>query len=218
MISSTSITLQDSLTDTWEKASWEKFLQLAEEFTYANGRFYYDRGYMRIEITPLGSSHSQDNNISSNLVNLFATLKNIRIKGLANASFRKSDIAECQPDLAFYIGADFKFPPRTNSPINLDEFEPPTLVIEIAATSLNDDLGRKRLLYERLGVKEYWVVDVNTSDVIAFEISQGRSGEIQESLVLPGLSIALVEEALQRSKLQDDGEINRWLMQIFSQS
>ena len=37
---------------------------------------------------------------------------------------------------------------------------------------------------------------------IAFSIADGRSGEIQESQVLPGLSIALVEEALQRSQTQ----------------
>jgi len=35
---------------------------------------------------------------------------------------------------------------------------------------------------------------------------------------LPGLAIALVEEALQRSQTEDDGEINRWLIQVFSQS
>ncbi len=111
-----------------------------------------------------------------------------------------------------------KFPPRTNSPIDLQEFEPPTLVVEFGATSLNDDLGRKRLLYERARVQEYWVVDVNIGDVIAFEISQERSGEIQESLVLPGLAIALVEEVLKRSQTEDDGEINRWLLQTFSQN
>jgi hypothetical protein len=44
---------------------------------------------------------------------------------------------------------------------------------------------------------------------IAFSIADGRSGEIQELQVLPGLSIALVEEALQRSQTQDDGELNR---------
>jgi hypothetical protein len=51
---------------------------------------------------------------------------------------------------------------------------------------------------------------------IAFSIADGRSGEIQASQVLPGLTIALVEEALQCSQTQDDGEINRWLLQSFS--
>lgn len=88
--------------------------------------------------------------------------------------------------------------------------------MENAASSRSDDLGQKRLLYERLGVQEYWVVDAKSSEVIAFAIAEGRSGEIQKSQVLPGLDIALVEEALKRSQTEDDGEINRWLLQTFS--
>jgi len=106
----------------------------------------------------------------------------------------------------------------TNSPIDLGEFAPPKLVVEFGATSLNDDLGRKRLLYERAEIKEYWVIDVNAGDAIAFAVAERRSGEIQDSLVLPGLAIALVEEALKRSQTEDDGEINRWLLKTFSQS
>jgi len=203
-------------TDTWVKASWDEFMNLANNPEYETAIFYYEQGYLRIEISPLGSSHSQDNTIIPIVVNLYASVKNIRIKGLTNCSFRKAGIREFQPDLAFYIGADFKFPPRNNSPIALSEFNAPNLVVEFGATSINDDLGKKRLIYERAGVQEYWVVDVNNSDVIAFEISQGRSGEIQESVVLPGLAIALVEEALKRSQTEDDGQINRWLMQVFS--
>jgi Uma2 family endonuclease len=207
---------KDLVTDTWIKASWEDFLILADDPTYENGRFYYDRGYLRIEMTPIGSSHSQDNSIISNVVTLFATVKQIRVKELTNVSLRKSGVAEAQPDISFYIGSEFQFPPRNNAPIDLNQLTSPALVIEIGATSLSDDLGRKRLLYDRLGVQEYWVVDVKASDVIAFEISQGYSGEIQESRVLPGLEMAIVEEALRRSQKEDDGQINRWLLQIFN--
>jgi len=208
---------QDFVADAWVKVTWEEFMALADNPEYEKAKFYYDRGYMRIEMPPIGSSHSQDNQIAVIIVNLYASVRQIRIKGLVNCSFRRAGIREFQPDLAFYIGAEFRFPPRSNSPINLEEFPPPTLVIELGATSFNDDIGRKRLIYERAGVKEYWVVDVNAGDVIAFEISQGSSGEIQESRVLPGLAIALVKEALQRSLTQDDGEITRWLLQSFSQ-
>lgn len=94
-------------------------------------------------------------------------------------------------------------------------------MIEIASTTLSDDLGPKRLLYERLGVNEYWVVDTvvdtNYSRLTAFIIIDGGSREIRVSQVLPELSLDLVEEALQRSQASDDGEINRWLIQLFSQ-
>lgn len=204
------------LTDTWVKASWKEFLAYAEDDTYEYGRFYYDRGKLRIEMAPIGSGQGNSISITSNVVNLFASLKRIRFKGLINTSLRKAGVAEAQPDLSFYIGSEFRFPPKDNSPIDINKFNSPALIIEIGATSLNDDLGRKRSLYERIGVQEYWVVDVKASEVTAFEISQGNSGEIHESKVLPGLEIAIVEEALRRSQTEDDGQINRWLIQLFS--
>ncbi len=39
--------------------------------------------------------------------------------------------------------------------IDLDIYPPPTLVIEVANTSLADDQGEKRLLYEAMNVSEY---------------------------------------------------------------
>lgn len=80
-----------------------------------------------------------------------------------------------------------------------------------------DDIGRKRLLYERLAVREYWVVDVEQSEVIAFAVANEGSRRIRESQVLPGLGISLVEEALQRSQTEDDGSLTRWLMKTLSQ-
>ena len=205
-----------TLTNIWVIGSWEEFINLADNPEYEGGKFYYEQKYLKIEMPPIGSSHSQDNHIIANIISLYATVKSIRIKGLANCSFRQPKVREFQPDLAFYIGEEFNFPPRNNSPIDLSKFNPPNLVIEFGATSLNDDLGRKRLLYDRAGIQEYWVVDVNSNDIIAFSISEGRSGTVEESLVLPGLAISLVESALKRSQTEDDGAINRWLLQTFS--
>ena len=225
MVSSSSKSLQNLATDTWVKASWEDFLALADDSTYANGRFYYHQGYLRIEMSPLGPRHGRQNAIISKVASLFASLRNIPIVEFINTSFRKAGLDEFQPDLAFYLGSGLRVPPETNSPVDLNEYDPPTLVVEIGASSLSDDLGWKRLLYERAGVQEYWVNDANAREAMcataprfanAFAIAEGRSGEIQESQVLPGLAIAIVEEALQRSQTQDDGEINRWLLQSFS--
>lgn len=204
------------VTNAWVKATWEEFLALADSPELERARFYYDDGYMRIETTPIGSGHSQDNTILSQTVSLYSTIKNIRIKGFTNGSFRKQGMRECQPNMAFYIGADFKIPPKTSKPIDVDEFGAPHLVIEIASTTLNDDIGHKRLLYERLEVQEYWVVDVDAGELIAFEVANGGSKQIGESKVLPGLKISLIEEALKRSQTQDDGEVNRWLLQTFN--
>ncbi|MBE9143377.1 Uma2 family endonuclease [Planktothrix mougeotii] len=204
--------LKTIATNTWVKATWEEFLALTENPQYAEGKFYYDQGYVRVEMSPLGSAHSQDNSIISTVIVIYATLKNIRIKELTNPSFRKTGIRDSQPDIGFYIGDNFQFPPRNNSPINLDELTAPNLIVEIGASSFTDDIGRKRLLYEKLGIQEYWVVNVEDNTILAFAVENQGSRLIEESLVLPGLKIALVVEALQRSQTEDDGSITRWLM------
>jgi len=47
-------------------------------------------------------------------------------------------------------------------------------------------------------------------------VFDGGSRQIRESKLLPGLAIALVEAALKRSQTEEDGEINRWLLQVFN--
>jgi Uma2 family endonuclease len=204
-------------TDTWVKATWEDFLTFADDPTLVSGRFYYDDGFMRIEMSPLGAAHGQDNSILSSIIVLYAALKGIPIKELTNTSFRKVSIRESQPDIAFYIGQDVQPLPRNNAPINLNEIDPPTLVVEVAASSLEDDTDRKQKLYQKLGVKEYWVFDVQKTQVIASALSPTRIKSIRVSNVLPELDLALVEESLQRSQTEDDGAVIRWLISKFSQ-
>lgn len=164
----------------------------------------------------LGFSHGKDNSTLAAVVTLYGTLKSIPFISITNSSFCKTGERECQPDLALYIGSALPTIPRTNSPIDVGEHGAPTLAIEIASTTLSDDLGPKRLLYERLGVTEYWVVNVKAASVIAFAVANGGSRQIQTSQVLPDLAIATIEEALRRSQTEEDGAVNRWLLQQFS--
>lgn len=203
--------------DRWVQATWDEFIALADEPSLEKGGFYYDNYKMRIEMSPVGPIHAHENAIVSKVIGTFAALKNICIYEYINCSFRKKGESECQPDIAFYLGIDLKLPPRNNAPVNLNKFDLPTLIVEISSTTLQDDLGYKRLLYERLGVKEYWVVNAQTSEVFAFAIADGRSGIVTRSLVLAGLEITTVQEALKRSHTEDDGAIARWLLQTFTQ-
>ena len=105
--------------------------------------------------------------------------------------------------------------PYGTSIINLDDFRAPNLVIEVANTSLADDKGEKRLLYEELGVDEYWIVDVKNVQVIAFLIENQGSRRITQSLVLPGLDILLLEEAFRRSRQTNHSQVISWLFSEF---
>ncbi|MEM9906646.1 MAG: Uma2 family endonuclease [Cyanobacteria bacterium P01_D01_bin.44] len=203
-------------TNTWVETTWDEFLVFAEHPELKKARFYYDAGWMRIETMPIGSAHGQDNSILATVVSLYGTLKNISFVSFTNSSFRKTGERECQPDLAYYIGPNVKRPPKNNQPVDVNLYGPPALAIEVSATTLSDDLGQKRLLYERLEVQEYWVVNVEETTVIAFAIADGGSRQIQVSAVLPELSMSVIEEALRRSQTEDDGAVNRWLLKQFS--
>jgi Uma2 family endonuclease len=80
---------------------------------------------------------------------------------------------------------------------------------------LLDDLGTKRSLYEELGVNEYWVVDVQEAQLLAYSMMNQGSQRIQVSQVLPKLEVAVLEEALQRSRQTNQAEVGAWLLSQF---
>jgi Uma2 family endonuclease len=197
----------------WIKATWEEFLTLADDPKLVGDRFYYDQGHMKRE-TP---SCCLGDGLFSTLIGLYAMSRNIPIKGLMRASFRKVGVCEFQPNLAFYIGKNLTFPPRNNSPINLNECPSPTLVVEILDSSWQEDRYRKKALYQQMSVQEFWIIDVNLNQIFAITLCANESIPIRVSQVLLGLEMTIVEEALKRSQTEDDGAIGRWLLTSFSQ-
>lgn len=207
------------ITDQWISATWEEFVQILENPLYADSRCYYDKNQfrqMRIETMPVGSEHADDNTLIIFAISLYCTLSVIPARGLTNCSFTKTGVQGCQPDIAYYIGESASLAPRSSSVVNLDEFAVPNLVIEISSSTLGDDLGKKRLLYERLGTSEYWVVDVQEVKIIAFEMIDGGSRQITESKLLGGLAIADLEAALKLSREKSQSEVGAWLLQKYS--
>ncbi len=166
---------------------------------------------------PVGSEHALDNGIIYAVIFLYCTLKNIPIEGLLNASYVKTGFQGCQPDISYYIGEIAALAPRSSSIVSLDQSPVPNLVIEISSSTINDDLGKKRLLYEQLGTSEYWVVDVQAVKIIALEmLENGGSRQIITSKLLGGLAIADLEEALKLSREKSQSEVGAWLLQKYS--
>jgi Uma2 family endonuclease len=210
------IQLQEKLTtNTWTKADWENYITEIDSPEHEQHQGYYYSGYMRIEDMPTGADHSRYHVIMTFAINLFCTIGGIAINGLDNCTYRKTGIRECQPDLSYYCEEKARLAPIGTSVINLDEQATPNLVIEISNTTLEDDLGAKRLLYEEMGIAEYWVVDVQNTLIYAFTMIDRGSKRIDTSLVLPGLSIETITEALSLSKEQDQSQIGKWLMSQF---
>lgn len=78
----------------------------------------------------------------------------------------------------------------------------PDIVVEVSSPSTRRlELVRKRELYERYGVPEYWYVDLEVDRVERYELGDGGYGrpvlldreETLESPLLPGLSLSVDE-------------------------
>lgn len=204
--------------DTWVKASWNEYIEIVDNPNYEKAKCYYHNGQMRIEMPPVGNDHASDHTIIIAAVTLFAATNSIKLNGKDNCTYRKTGVQDVQPDVSYYIGENANIIPYGTSIIDLDIYPPPTLVIEVANTSLADDKGEKRLIYEDLKVTEYWIVDVPNLQVIAFIIENNGSRRITESYVLPGLKISVLNEALRRTRQMDQGQVYSWLLTQFQQS
>lgn len=77
---------------------------------------------------------------------------------------------------------------------------PPDLVVEVSSPSTRRlDLLRKRRLYERFAVPEYWFVDLDADRVEAYRLADQRYGaptvyehdDVAEAAVLEGFSVAV---------------------------
>jgi Uma2 family endonuclease len=202
------------LTDTWVPMPWDNYAKLIEQPDYAKAKGYYYQEHARIEMLPISHDHAADDGAITLVVNLFCIVKQIPFKVLPNCSYQAAQ-TECQPDVSFYFRAQANAVPYNTSTINLDRYPAPDLVIEISKTTLLDDLGAKRSLYEAIGVAEYWVVNVGQGQVIAYAITQQGSYRIERSQVLPDLPISLLTETLQRSRQTDQSQIGTWLIRQF---
>ncbi|MGA9380733.1 MAG: Uma2 family endonuclease [Phormidium sp.] len=198
--------------DEWVIATWEEYIQAIDAQELENAKTYYYKGQLRIEMVPQGYDHSYNNSLMGYAVALFSGLKNIPISGVTNCTFRRGNEAESQPDLAFYIGENAEIIPANTTIVDLNVYPPPDLVIEIAKTSLSDDIGSKRMLYEQLGVREYWIVNVVQALLIAFAITDNGSKQITQSQLFPNLPFSLLEEALRRGRESGRSQLYSWLI------
>jgi Uma2 family endonuclease len=202
--------------NTWLPATWEEFVTLADDPACAKLKGYYYFGNMRFEPMSTGSDHSKAHTIMILSIGLYATLQGIPINGHDCCSYRKVGVDEFQPDASYYVSDNADAIPWGTRVINLEQYPLPDLVIEVSDTSLADDLGAKRFQYEGLGISEYWIVNVQAMRILAFAIAaDGTIRHIRESQVLAGLKLEILEQALQRSRQENQSAITAWLMEQF---
>jgi len=134
---------------------------------------------------------------------------------LGGCQMEKSGVKAVAPDLVLYLGAGFP-QWQTGEPryLSLNQWRVPDLVGEISDTTLADDLDEKKQIYAELGIPEYWVINVQGNQVFAFRLQEtGKYQQIEQSIALLGLPIALLKQTLER--LTAAGNINAalWFFQ-----
>jgi len=202
--------------DTWISAPWTEFVEICDAPDSAKCKSYYYKQQMRFEDISTGSDHAKVHMTVIMSVGLFASIQGIPLNGHDCCSYRQSGKTEFQPDVSYYIGDNADAIAWGTRIIDLEQYPLPDLVIEISDTTFNDDLGTKRLQYEELGIKEYWIVNVQTMKIYVFAIApDGSSHHIRQSLVLSGLKLEILEQALERSRQANQSTVTAWLMQQF---
>jgi Uma2 family endonuclease len=202
--------------NTWLPATWEEFVTLADDPAFAKLKGYYYLGNMRFEPMSTGSDHSNDHVLIIFAISFFAAYNRIPMTAKDGCSYRKVGVDEFQPDASYYVGENADAIPWGTRVINLEQYPLPDLVIEVSDTSLADDLGAKRFQYEGLRISEYWIVNVQAMQIFAFAVARdGTIRHIRESQVLPGLKLEILEQALQRSRQENQSATTAWLMEQF---
>lgn len=204
-------------TDSWVSMAWNEYLSQIEAPQLKEAKTYYYQGHGRFEMLPVGFGHGESHAVATYAINLFCAMKAVPLRMVDTTTLRKDGIDDCQPDLSVWVGSKARTIPTETSIVDLSRYPTPDLVIEIANTSLLDDMGTKRALYESLETSEYWIVDVKKSRVFAFEILSRGSQRLETSKVLPGFDLSTLEESLRRSRDTDQAAMGSWLLQQFQQ-
>lgn len=197
----------------WVPATWEDYLaQRVAQRRLDQTKSYYYKGQMRLEAVDGGADHGSDWVLTTTTLSLYAATRAITLSGRTSCLYRKAGIRDCQPDLSYYIGLNAAVLPNQTEMVDLDQYPPPDLVIEVSLNSLADDQGTKRLLYEDLNVREYWIVDVYNAAVLGFAIANQGSQRITESQVLPKFPLTLLERVLRLSRRRVQSEVIAWML------
>ncbi|MGH7960638.1 MAG: Uma2 family endonuclease, partial [Candidatus Binatia bacterium] len=93
----------------------------------------------------------------------------------ASTGYRLPSGDTVEPDVSFISAARFQAgpPPRRGKFLEIV----PNLIVEILSTpTAARDRGEKKAIYERNGVDEYWLVDVDRGEIAVYVLTSGRYG------------------------------------------
>jgi hypothetical protein len=102
--------------NTWVNATWDDFVVIADDPTSDKKTCYYYDWQMRIETMGVRPDHAVDNTLVALAIGLFCMLKDIRMRGLINASYRQPGSKAAQPDASYYVNEKALLVPQGAKP------------------------------------------------------------------------------------------------------
>ncbi|MDM8559592.1 Uma2 family endonuclease [Candidatus Parabeggiatoa sp. HSG14] len=165
---------------------WQTFEQfLAETGDERHSRVLYDSGIL--ELMAPSPVHEKSKSTFNCLVEAFFEELDIENQAGGSTTFKNKKMEKCiEPDECFYLG-------EHATTIGWEDSGIPDLAIDADKTSSSLE---KLKGYEKLGVPEVWIYDVNLGDV---KIYNGIS-VVQESLYMPSKSFDKIKESVQAIK------------------
>jgi Uma2 family endonuclease len=204
----------------WHPATWQDYVTLRDASTSERVKLGFNQGWLWVAMGGEGINHAGVSDLFTSLFFLWAIQHPDQLfTSLGRCLLEKADTQACAPDLVLYVGADYpQRQPGELRRIHLNQSRVPDLVGEISDTSLANDLDEQKHLYASLGIPEYWVVDVRGQRVFAFLLQDDGEYQLcEESRTLTGLSIALLEEVLQKLQAGTNTSAAAWFAQQIGQ-
>ncbi len=196
-------------------ATWQDYVALRDDVGCDWNKIAFDQGWLWVDMGKEGPNHASLSDLVTAIFFVWAFLHpDVPLQSYGRCLIESPMARACAPDLVLYRGDDIpKWQPKEPRRISTERHRLPDLVGEIGDTTLTVDLDEQKQLYAKLGISEYWVIDVKGRRLFGFGLTeQGRYEAITISGVLPGLSLDLVEQALERSETETNTAAANWLM------
>jgi len=185
-----------------ENISWQTYEFLLKDLAEQRGiRLTYDQGKLEI-MTPL-DPHESSKKLMGRFVEAATEELNIEIRSLGSRTCQREDLARgLEPDQCYYIQNEGIV--RGIEQIDLNEYPPPDLVIEIDITSSSmNRLG----IYTALGVPEIWRYD--NGRLVILRLEDGEYGECDRSPSLRQLTSSEIMRFLELRKTMGETSLIR---------
>ena len=182
--------------------SWQTYEALLKDLESQRGiRLTYDRGLLEI-MTPL-APHERNSRLIGRLVEALTAELNIEICSLGSLTCKREDLARgFEPDECYYI--QNKPVIRSLEQIDLNQYPPPDLAIEIDITSSSIN---RLALYASLGVPEVWRYD--GSRLIIYQLEGGEYKVCDRSSTFPLITSSEIIRFLELRKTTGETSLIR---------